>query len=237
MSIIANVFVLILHHRNVKNQQPMPRWVEVLFCEILAKILRMKRPSARGTKCNPISCADLLPHKHRKQGSSRNFIEFNQNHMSGNKYHAGANSELSSKSLLANVLDINDDFGILSHRGKLSSSKSNTLLSNNHNMGTSTSPVNDYYDSSLHSSSGGKSSEYNPLRKSLQLILKELRQITHKLQDDEEDEEKALNWKFAAMVIDRLCMVVFATATVLSTVLILLTSKNLYISSDPHESF
>jgi hypothetical protein len=218
----------------------MPRWVEVLFCEILAKILRMKRPSGRGTKCNPLGCADFLPHKQRKQGSSsRKFNEFNQHLMSSSKYHAGAaNSELSSKSLLANVLDINDDFGILSHRGKMSSSKSNTLLSNNMMMGTSTSPVNDYYDSSLHSSGGGgKTSEYNPLRKSLQLILKELRQITHKLQDDEEDEEKALNWKFAAMVIDRLCMVVFATATILSTVLILLTSKNLYISSDPHESF
>ena len=27
LSIIANVFVLIFHHRNVKIQQPMPRWV------------------------------------------------------------------------------------------------------------------------------------------------------------------------------------------------------------------
>ena len=75
------------------------------------------------------------------------------------------------------------------------------------------------------------------LKRNLNLILKELRTITNKIKDDEEDEVQALTWKFAAMVIDRLCMVFFAVATALSTGLILLTSKNFFEPSDPSDRF
>lgn len=67
-----------------------------------------------------------------------------------------------------------------------------------------------------------------PLKKNLHAILKELRLMTKKIKDDGEDEEKELNWKFAAMVIDRLCMWIFAVATFFSTTIILLTSKNFF---------
>jgi hypothetical protein len=67
----------------------------------------------------------------------------------------------------------------------------------------------------------------------LHSILKELKTITQKLKDDKDDEGKSLDWKFAAMVIDRLCMVIFAFATFLSAILILFTSKNILKKSDP----
>ena len=42
-SIVANVFVLILHHRNVKIKPPMPKWVGydyfILDCKINKKLL------------------------------------------------------------------------------------------------------------------------------------------------------------------------------------------------------
>jgi hypothetical protein len=72
-----------------------------------------------------------------------------------------------------------------------------------------------------------KSDSY-PFKKNLHAILKELRQLTKKIKDDDEDGEKELNWKFAAMVIDRLCMWIFTVATVVSTAGILLTSKNFF---------
>ena len=71
-------------------------------------------------------------------------------------------------------------------------------------------------------------SEVNSLRRSVSFILRELRCLSQKVKDDEEDEGKVLNWKFAAMVIDRLCMIFFAVATFVSTVVILLTSKNFF---------
>ena len=44
MSIIANIFVLIFHHKNVRIQKPMPRWVKLLICIYMAKFLRMNTP-------------------------------------------------------------------------------------------------------------------------------------------------------------------------------------------------
>ena len=147
--------------------------------------------------------------------------------------------ELSSKSLLANVLDMNDDFGVIGsklnnyHKGSSSRLKSRTFneSSNLSNYQTtylkrensSLSQCDNCGDSIF-----GSKSEIHVLRKSLHLILKELRHLTQKMKDDDEDEDKALNWKFAAMVIDRLCMVFFMGATLISTIVILLTSKNFF---------
>ena len=160
----------------------------------------------------------------------------------------GSINDISSKSLLANVLDMNDEFGVIASKPSFFTrdNKSKSKLFNE-NL------VNSF--SNYHSSSGNIYSKrdncencgeslYNhnnvsttpsikcdssyPLRKNLHAILKELRLMTKKIKDDGEDEEKELNWKFAAMVIDRLCMWIFAIATFFSTTLILLTSKNFF---------
>lgn len=62
----------------------------------------------------------------------------------------------------------------------------------------------------------------------LSQILRELQVITRKIKIDQEEEDKSLDWKFAAMVIDRLCMVFFSFATLISTAGILLTAKNFF---------
>ncbi len=71
-------------------------------------------------------------------------------------------------------------------------------------------------------------SNSNPFVKSLANVLKEVRKLTKKIEDDDADEDKILEWQFAAMVIDRLCVVFFTVSTVVSTVLILFTSKNFF---------
>ena len=96
--------------------------------------------------------------------------------------------------------------------------------------------LNEFKSENFHSNSPNKSELYT-LKGSLDAILKELRNMTQKLRDDEEEEEQSLNWKFAAMVIDRLCMYFFAVATFFSTALILFTSPNLYKSSNPDPIF
>jgi hypothetical protein len=75
--------------------------------------------------------------------------------------------------------------------------------------------------------------ETTVLSNHMKSILKELRCITNKIKRDEYEEEKSLDWKFAAMVIDRLCMILFYLATFITTCLILLTSKSFYKKSDP----
>jgi hypothetical protein len=168
-------------------------------------------------------------------------------------------NELSSKSLLANVLDINDDLignnkknGFRNVSNKLKTKFLNDEMNNFNKIANGNGVIGNQSHSaylrrenSNLSQSGTDSSQFGDsyfskpdvLRKNLGSILKELRLITQKLKDDEEDEGKSLDWKFAAMVIDRLCMVVFAVATLLSAILILFTSKNIFKPSDPHISF
>lgn len=71
-------------------------------------------------------------------------------------------------------------------------------------------------------------SEFSPTRYELRAILKELRFITDKMKSQDDDDAITSDWKFAAAVIDRLLLWVFAIATVLSSVTILLAAPNLF---------
>lgn len=60
-------------------------------------------------------------------------------------------------------------------------------------------------------------SEIDSLKEWLDKILKEIEVLTNKVRQDIDEDHRRLNWKFAAMVIDRLCMILFAFATFTST--------------------
>lgn len=57
-------------------------------------------------------------------------------------------------------------------------------------------------------------------------ILAELRQLTDKVAVDEEIQSQINDWRFAAMVIDRLCLVAFTLFTVISTFAILFSGPH-----------
>ena len=64
------------------------------------------------------------------------------------------------------------------------------------------------------------------VKNELLAILNELRYITHKIKEDNEANEETNDWKFAAMVIDRLCIWVFSVYMVVATVAIFFSSPN-----------
>lgn len=64
----------------------------------------------------------------------------------------------------------------------------------------------------------------------LSLILKELRMITDKLRKDEEDEEITNDWKFAAMVVDRMCLYIFTFFTVAATIAVLMSAPHVIVT-------
>ena len=102
-------------------------------------------------------------------------------------------NEASSKSLLANVLDINDDyFNKSSSRFK--------GFTNSNKKAPKSNESDDEHD---------YSQDPNLVKRNLGAILKELKTLTQKIDDDDADEERILQWKFAAMVVDRLCMIIF----------------------------
>ncbi len=64
------------------------------------------------------------------------------------------------------------------------------------------------------------------VKNELLAILNELRYITHKIKEDNDTSEDINDWKFAAMVIDRLCIWVFSVYMVVTTLAIFFSAPN-----------
>ncbi|QQP53403.1 Acetylcholine receptor subunit alphatype acr16like, partial [Caligus rogercresseyi] len=73
---------------------------------------------------------------------------------------------------------------------------------------------------------GGNASGSN---RELQCILKELKFITNRMKIMDEEEEIMSDWKFAAMVIDRFCLITFTAFTVITTVAVLLSAPHIIV--------
>ena len=69
-----------------------------------------------------------------------------------------------------------------------------------------------------------------PLKRELGLILKEIRVITDKIRDDDDSSTIEGDWKFAAMVLDRLCLLFFTVFTILATVAVLLAAPHVIVT-------
>ena len=69
-----------------------------------------------------------------------------------------------------------------------------------------------------------------PLQKELSLILKEIKVITDKIKEEDESAAVEGDWKFAAMVIDRLCLIVYTLFTIIATVVVLWTAPHVIVA-------
>lgn len=63
----------------------------------------------------------------------------------------------------------------------------------------------------------------------LQCILKELKFITNRMKLQEEEAEIIGDWKFAAMVIDRFCLIVFTAFTIITTLAVLCSAPHIFV--------
>lgn len=64
----------------------------------------------------------------------------------------------------------------------------------------------------------------------LTMILKELRVLTDKMKADEASDSIENDWKFAAMVLDRLCLITFTLFTMLATAALLITAPHVIVT-------
>ena len=64
----------------------------------------------------------------------------------------------------------------------------------------------------------------------LSAILKELRVITDKLRSDDEEKETTNDWKFAAMVVDRICLIMFTLFTIVATIAVLFSAPHIIVT-------
>ena len=68
------------------------------------------------------------------------------------------------------------------------------------------------------------------IQRELSMILKEIRVITDKIRDEEDTAAIENDWKFAAMVLDRLCLITFTLFTFIATIAVLLTAPHIIVS-------
>jgi len=186
-SVVTTILVLNYHHR-LADTHEMPEWVQIIFLQWIPWFLRMSRPGEKITR------KTIMMQKKMKEMEQK---------------------EISSKSLLANILDIDDNIPHSTHPSHVKPPIPNGC--------------------STRSSPGNLSDEtpnpgpMNPFHRELCLILKEIKVITDKIRDDEESSAIESDWKFAAMVLDRLCLVVYTVFTIVATVAMLSTAPHVFV--------
>ncbi|XP_043671753.1 neuronal acetylcholine receptor subunit alpha-7-like isoform X1 [Vespula pensylvanica] len=248
-SVVSTILILNYHHRNADTHE-MSEWVRILFLYWLPCLLRMSRPTdkeeketQKSQKPSPVT------------GTSKSYgdLELHQR---------------SSKSLLANVLDL-DDNALASHNNLLNNVYS-TPGPHHHTMGhghshihstphhhhshATPTPHHQHSTPLAHSSYPGHQLGHTPhhhqhpsdtaapqvetifqnacfcARYELILILKEIKVITDQLKNDEENTKVTNDWKFAAMVIDRMCLIIFTLFTIIATITVLLSAPHIIVT-------
>ncbi|XP_077532206.1 neuronal acetylcholine receptor subunit alpha-7-like isoform X1 [Haemaphysalis longicornis] len=183
-SVVMTVVVLNYHHRNQETTE-MPAVIRQVFLVWLPWLLRMEPPGQKATR---------------------------RSLFLSNKMKELELKERSSRSLLANVLDIDDDFRTANSAAAASECHArSSFLAGGGGGGGGASTVH----ACVHSS------------RELNLILRELRYITSRMRKDEQEREVVGEWKFAAMVVDRVCLIIFSAFTIISTCACLFSAPHL----------
>ncbi|XP_055603726.1 neuronal acetylcholine receptor subunit alpha-7 [Uranotaenia lowii] len=219
-SVVSTILILNYHHRNADTHE-MSEWIRVVFLVWMPFLLRMTRPG------------EPYPHPCRPSGDEKN-----------KQLQEVEMRERSSKSLLANVLDIDDDFrcnhrcSTLPHNPTYyrtmyrqpddgpggvggGGGGGTDTIGRSGGLGTISAAGGRLHETVSSHTCLSSSAEYE-----LALILKELRYITDQLRKEDETGEITKDWKFAAMVVDRLCLIIFTLFTLIATLAVLFSAPN-----------
>ncbi|KAG5675725.1 hypothetical protein PVAND_005605 [Polypedilum vanderplanki] len=212
-SVVSTILILNYHHRNADTHE-MSDWVKIVFLYWLPCILRMNRPERVAMEYPPTPTSDASERK----ATNIQDVELR---------------ERSSKSLLANVLDIDDDFRHncrpLTPGGTLPHSNPpyfRTVYRHDDNCSIGTIGGTRMPDAiAPHACSFTSSADYE-----LALILKEIRFITDQIRKEDDESGVAKDWKYAAMVVDRLCLIIFTFFTIVATIAVLMSAPHIIVS-------
>uniref|UniRef100_A0A4W5JPH7 Neuronal acetylcholine receptor subunit alpha-7 n=1 Tax=Hucho hucho TaxID=62062 RepID=A0A4W5JPH7_9TELE len=247
MSVIATTVVLQYHHHDPNGGQ-MPKWVNVVLLQWVAWFLRMKRPGESDDPERP-PCA---PHLRRCSSSSQSGSipnppdpTFNPLHpqnlapLQAGPLHAGqphlhAQSSANNGNLLYIGFQNLDDPPLLpDHIQSYSISAGPPRVAGSPppppptpNEDTVGCPSTISSGGGFGIGVGGQYSAGGIGDPQLQAILEEVRYMADRFREQDETESVADQWKFAAAVIDRLCLVAFSMFNIICTIAILMSAPN-----------
>ena len=88
-----------------------------------------------------------------------------------------------------------------------------------HSFGRSSTTLHDFGESFAHSG----------IHRELVNILKEIRVISDKVRNEDEAANIENDWKFAAMVLDRICLITFSMFTIIATIAVLAAAPHVIV--------
>uniref|UniRef100_A0A8C1GBR2 Neuronal acetylcholine receptor subunit alpha-7 n=1 Tax=Cyprinus carpio TaxID=7962 RepID=A0A8C1GBR2_CYPCA len=204
MSVIATVVVLQYHHHD-PNGGNMPKWVQLVLLQWVAWFLRMKRPGESEDPERP-PCA---PHLRRWSSGSQ----------SGSLPNAPGSASTNSPNNNGNLLYIGfSSLDEASPPSLLAESVQRNSMSGGPRPAVVLPPAVGSSCSCSGTSGGGDPQ--------LQAILEEVRYVADRFRGQDENDSMSEQWKFAAAVIDRLCLVAFSVFNIICTISILMSAPN-----------
>ena len=150
---------------------------------------------------------------------SNHDIERQNSTTSSYKYSPTTLLANSSKSLLANVTDNDNQFYIHGNKTLPMTTMNHFVQHQQHKC---QSPHHQESSSAL------LPRDMRTFCYEMRAIMSELRFITDYIRKGEEEDGIAQDWKFAAMVIDRLCLILFSVMTIVLSYVTLFSAKNFF---------
>ncbi|CAF3859755.1 unnamed protein product [Rotaria sp. Silwood1] len=199
VSVVASVIVISLHFRNSKNYT-MPLWVRKYICNYLAWLLFMKRPNH-----------DLSWRAIRRQWAFLKQEPNNIKALIGNNHSKIPSEPLLHKTfelLPNNIIDIEKES--LEFQENQQKQRSDVLLEFSVPRVTK---IHRNVSKELHTC------DMEMVRSELRIIISQLTVLTNHFRRQEEHDDETQDWKFIAMVIDRLCLIIFSIVMFVFTTL------------------
>ncbi|XP_056137923.1 neuronal acetylcholine receptor subunit alpha-7 [Lampris incognitus] len=207
LSVIATVLVLQYHHHDPDGGK-MPKWTRVVLLNWCAWFLRMKRPGETGPRlvcrnaakqpCGSLSSVELTTN----QGA----LQHHQQVTNGNMLYVGFASSAESELLCSRMVGGAGDEEMLLRGARMPCLGGGSAAGGGLRVGGCVVS--------------------SALESDLTKILEEVRYMARRFRGQDEEETVSSEWKFAAAVIDRLCLMAFSLFTILCTIGILMSAPN-----------
>ncbi|CAG5929114.1 unnamed protein product [Menidia menidia] len=212
LSVVVTVLVLQFHHHDPRGGK-MPKWVRVILLNWIAWFLRMKKPGEESKTSGSSNCPPNYKYSHSPTHTSTSSIQMNA--------IPGQASTQTSTTTNGNM----------------------NLYFSYHSMGTDNPAFPPNVDSSgglmlcgntSGGGGGGNGNQPDVQTRTFVLehvpeisrILEEVQFIANRFREQDQGEEVCSEWKFAAAVVDRLCLVAFSLFSIVCTFTILMSAPN-----------
>ncbi|XP_026220480.1 neuronal acetylcholine receptor subunit alpha-7 isoform X1 [Anabas testudineus] len=206
LSVIATVLVLQYHHHDPDGGH-MPQWTRVILLNWCAWFLRMRPP---GEAKVHLACHNAAKRPHGSLSSLE--LSVSQGSL---RHHPQVSN--------GNLLYV----GFRGMEGLHYTSPAEPELLCSRLVGGSVGAEEDVLRAAGGvGGRGGAAAGGSTLEAELNQILEEVRYIARRFRGQDEEETVCSEWKFAAAVIDRLCLVAFSLFTILCTIGILMSAPN-----------